>query len=157
MCGACALWHLLSHFPLPSVSCNLKQVNFAIPNHFRSIHRIFMAKLRSNIERQLKAISWIARSSQCFVHTHSAIQNISFCVLPLYKLTWNVHLSALMWHPDQMVFRVMTDHRYTHLYNILFVECSVYTLTSKWTRRRAISMCVFKYAELTWRYGQFSL
>lgn len=32
-------------------------------------------------------------------------------VLPLYKLIWNVHLSALMWHPDQMVFHVMTDHR----------------------------------------------
>lgn len=51
-----------------------------------------------------------------------------FACCLLYKLIWNAHLSALMWHPDQMVFHVMTDHRRrrrccrytTHLYNILY-------------------------------------
>lgn len=53
-----------------------------------------------------------------------------FACCLLYKLLWNAHLSALMWHPDQMVFHVMTDHRCrrrrrrcrytTHLYNILY-------------------------------------
>lgn len=147
---------LLSHFPLPSVSCNLKQVNFGIRiTSDRFIAFLWLSFVKQH-RKTLRSNIWIAtfQPLPCLhIRSHT---DISFCVLPLYK--FYMECSLIRTYVAPRSDGVSCHDRpsiYIHLYNILFDECSVYTLTES-VRGEAILSCIFKYAQLTW-YGQFSL